>query len=58
MVGDQNGKDHTVTLFDPILSQITADIDGNSLAIKLLNTPTLTFLFNSNGVVFAANEIN
>ena len=57
IVGDKDGKDHILTIFDPLLSTIVDGISGTSLGMKLLNVPTYKFFFDTRGIIFAANKI-
>ncbi len=55
IVTDKRNNDHTITLFEPVLSQLIDGVAGNDLPQKLLMTPAFNFSVSSKGVVFAAS---
>ena len=56
VVCDESGKDHTLTIFEPVLSRIVEGVHGNSLATKLVLAPTLVFKINKGDVVFSVTQ--
>lgn len=48
-----SGRDFTLFAFEPILSQIVDGVSGDSLSVKLLNSPCKSYWYNDRHVIFS-----
>ena len=56
IITDEKGKDHPVTIFEPILSKVVEGVNGDSLATKLVLAPAFVYKINKRDVVFSVTQ--
>ena len=57
IIGDVHGNDHTVTIFEPILTKITKSMCGRTLSEKLLSCPKMKFAVESRKVAVSVTKL-
>ena len=55
VITDVKGKDHTVSIFEPILSRL---VSGHNMSVKLLTAPQFVFTVKTKEVVFSVKQID
>ena len=56
IIADEKGKDHPVTIFEPILSKVAEGVNGDSLATKLVLAPAVVYKINKRDLVFSVTQ--
>ena len=57
IVTQENGRDTTLSAFEPVLSRIVDGVSGQDLGRKLLSAPSKMFRYNDRNVVFSVQDI-
>ena len=57
IIGDVHGNDHTVTIFEPILTEITKSMCGRTLSENLLSCPKMKFTVDSRKVAVSVTKL-